>query len=330
MTILVTGATGFVGRHLVKQLCGGKEPVRTLVSPGGDAAAMEAMGAEVCSGDLTDADSVDRAIRGTRQVFHLGAVIHGANATPSNLRRINVEGAEQVGRASLKAGVERLIYTSTVSVYGRCIRDHAISERTPTNPDSLYGASKLEAERRLLSLSAGEGLPLVIARLSTVFGPGARDWAGLFRVIASGRFQIMGAGSGHHHPVDVLDVVDGLLLCASISGIEGNMYLLAGPASLPLRQLVTLIAESVGAPAPARSTSGALLQLYKRADLFSYRCSGRRLPKADRIDLFLNNRGFDISQARAHLDFEPSISVRQTMQSTTLWLRAQGLLDAES
>ncbi|MFM7360988.1 MAG: NAD-dependent epimerase/dehydratase family protein [Cyanobium sp.] len=299
------------------------------MSPGGDAAAMEAMGAEVCSGDLTDADSVDRAIRGTRQVFHLGAVIHGANATRSNLRRINVEGAELVGRASLKAGVERLIYTSSVSVYGRWIRDHAINERTPPQPDSPYGASKLEAERRLLSLSAGEGLPLVIARLSTVFGPGARDWAGLLRVIASGRFQIMGAGSGHQHPVDVSEVVDGLLRCASISGIEGNMYLLAGPASLPLRQLVALIAEAVGAPPPGPCTSGVLLRLYKHADRLSYRCSGQRLPKADRIDLFLNDRGYDIGQARAHLGFEPICSARQTMQATAVWLRAQGLLDAE-
>ncbi|MCP9818836.1 NAD-dependent epimerase/dehydratase family protein [Synechococcus sp. Cruz-9H2] len=330
MTILVTGATGYIGRNLVRNLCAGPEPVRTLVRPGSDAAAMEAMGAEVSIGDLVDPASVDRAIRGCRQVFHLGAVIHGANATPSNLRRVNVEGSEQVGRSSLKAGVERLIYASSVSVYGRRLSNQAITERTPPRPDSPYSASKLKAERRLLALSASDGLPLVIARLSTVFGSGARDWAGLFRAIASGRFRMLGTGSGHYHPADVLDVVDGLLHCASITGIEGNTYLLAGQASLPFRQLVALIAESVGAPPPGPCTSGVLLRLYKHADWLSYRCSGHRLPKADRIDLFLNDRGYDIGKARAQLGFEPRRSARQMLQATAAWLRAEGLLDAES
>jgi dihydroflavonol-4-reductase len=134
MTTLVTGATGFIGRHLVERLRAGGCSVRALVRPGSAASALHDMGVRICPGDLRDPASVERAVSGCRQVFHLAAVIHGPGATRSRLRQVNVEGTENVARCCRKAGVERLVVTSSVAVYGRGQRNRAIDERTPPAP----------------------------------------------------------------------------------------------------------------------------------------------------------------------------------------------------
>ena len=116
-------------------------------------------------------------------------------------------------------------------------KNRLIDENTETNPDSPYGESKVLGEQIVLSARQREGLPVVVARISTVWGPGTTSWLGLFRSIASGQFRLIGAGTNYHHIADVSDVVEGLRLCASVKGIEGRTFILSGSEAVQLRGL---------------------------------------------------------------------------------------------
>ena len=107
------------------------------------------------------------------------------------------------------AGVDRLVFCSSVAVYGRIPKNQMLDEETETNPDSPYGESKVLGEQVVMSARHCDGLPVVVARISTVWGPGNASWIGLFRSIASGRFRLIGDGTNRHHIADVSDVFAG-------------------------------------------------------------------------------------------------------------------------
>ena len=248
MNVLVTGASGFVGRHLVERLAADGAQVRALVRPGTNPAWLEALGAQVRRGDIGDAHSVQRVAEECQVVFHLAAKTEALGPlSRHDVQVANVQGTENVVRAALRAGVQRFVFCSSVSVYGRIVRNRLIDERTETDPDSPYGESKRLGEQLVLAAREREGLPGVVARLSTVWGPGTTSWLGLFRTIAAGHFRVIGDGANHHHIADVVDVIEGLLLCASVKGVEGRTYILAGREAVPLNTLVDIIGAEVGA-----------------------------------------------------------------------------------
>jgi nucleoside-diphosphate-sugar epimerase len=109
------------------------------------------------------------------------------------------------------------------------------------------GESKVLGGRIVLSARQREGLPVVVAHLSTVWGPGSTSWLGLFRSIISGQFRLIGAGTNFHHIADVSDVVEGLRLCAYTKRIEGRTFILSGSEAVQLRRLVEMIGKEVGA-----------------------------------------------------------------------------------
>jgi nucleoside-diphosphate-sugar epimerase len=321
---LVTGAAGLIGRHLVARLLATGEEVRAMARPG---AAIDPLleGAEIVRGELTSAGDVRRCVEGCGRIFHLAA-----NVTRASDRAAvwgpNVEGTAHLAEAAARAGVERLVFTSSTSVYGRAVSRRMLTEASEPRPDSVYGASKLAAEAALLAAHRRDGLPVVVVRTSNVLGPGAVAWLDLARRLAEGRFRMAGRGEGLHTLTDVEDFVDGLMLCAQAPGIAGEVFLLAAAQPLTLRAGMEAMCEAAGAPPPARGWPEGLVRAYGAGDRLSLALTGRRLPRADRLDLFLGDRSFDISKARRRLGFAPRIDGPETARRLVRWYRRVGLL----
>lgn len=307
MKVLVTGAGGLIGRHLTARLVRTGHQVRAMVRTDPAGARAELQGAEIVRGDVVEPADVERAVDGRDWIFHLAAnVSHGSDRAA--IWTPNVEGTRHVAEAALKAGARRLVFTSSASVYGRNVARRNLSEASPPQPDSTYGDSKIAAEALLMDAHRQAGLPVVIVRTSNVVAPGAVAWLDLARSVAHGQFQMAGRGEGLHTLTDIDDFLDGLLLCAEIPGVEGEVFVMTGPDSLTLRTWMDAMAAEAGLPPPATGWPEPLLRAYAAGDRISRALTGRRLPKADRLDFFLGDRSFDISKARRVLGYAPTTS----------------------
>lgn len=325
MNVLVTGATGFIGSHLVSRLLTRGDNVRVLVRTGTDASELGA-GVEVVRGDVTDAAAVARAVEGRQVVYHLAKAPGGSSKKA--LEQVNVIGTSHVARAAARANVERLVHCSSTAVYGhQPNKGPPLSEDAAIRPDSPYARSKALAEEAVWSYA--ERLPVVVARITSVLGPRARGWLSLFRSVRSGRFRLIGTGNGYHHPADVSDVVEGLVLCANTQVARGRTYVLAGPESTSLRAMIQLIREglSVDGPSPRAlpaSVFRCYLALNQLVDM-----AGITLPRTDSIAFLLSDRILDISRARRELGYAPQVGIRQAIHRTVQWCYAEGFLPAK-
>src|SRR5579884_4103028 len=171
---LVTGATGFVGSAVARALRKAGYPVRVLARPNSDRRNLQGLGAEIVQGSLEDPKSLDKALAGCRYLFHVAADYRLWVPDPAAMFRVNVEGTRQLMRAALAAGVERIVYTSSVAVLG-LVKGGIADEETPSLAQDMIGPyklSKFEAEAAVRELIEAEGLPAVIVNPSTPIGPG--------------------------------------------------------------------------------------------------------------------------------------------------------------
>jgi len=326
MNVLVTGATGFIGRHLIERLTCEKDRVRALALPNEDTSAFGHLGVEIVRGDVLDYESLKRAASNCQRIFHLAARTEASEPSRKDFEKVNVQGTENVARAALAAGAGRLVFCSSGALYGRAIRNRAINEETIPVPDSPYGRSKFLAEQVLLSHHQRDGLSVVLARTSAVLGPGAMSWLNLFRTIAAGRFRLIGEGHNYNHVADISDIVEGLALSGSVTGIEGRTYILAGPDPVCLRDLVQIIVREVGAPALPANLPAGPFRLYEAASRHLFSWTGYRLPRADRIDLYLGDRAFDLSLSGRVLGYIPKVSTTEAVYRTAAWFREHGYI----
>jgi nucleoside-diphosphate-sugar epimerase len=330
MKVLVTGAAGFIGRHLVDRLLRESCEVRTFVLPGSAPDWSADAGVQTIEGDVRDYNSVRSAAAGVDLIYHLAALTQPDRLHPNTLYDVNVGGTRNIARAALEHSVDRLVHVSSAAVYGRRIRKHGINEETPKRPDSPYSKSKLQAEQLLLSYQEKDGLPIVIARTSNVFGPGAQDWREFFQLIAAGRFRFIGKGHGLMQVTSVEDMTQGLWLCGTRAGVEGNSYIITGGQSISLCEWIELIRAETGGSIQEPAIPAAPLHIYNMLDSIVYAAFRRELPRADRLNLFLSDRSFDISRAATDLDYHPRSSARDVVRQTVKWYRSQGYLDLEA
>ena len=172
MKILVTGATGFIGGNLARELWGRGHQVRALVRPGSSCLTIEDTGVERPAGDLLDRSSLDRAVAGCEAVFHCAAAYTFWSKEPALVRRTNLEGTVNVVESALAAGVSRVVYTSTVSTIGLPANGLG-DESTPLEPGSLHGhykQSKFQAEQAVLEM-VERGAPVVVVNPTAPIGP---------------------------------------------------------------------------------------------------------------------------------------------------------------
>lgn len=327
MEVLVTGAAGFIGRNLVLHLLSKGYRVRAFVLPGDCSTWQQEPRVQAIEGDIRDFARVKTAVSGVRQVYHLAALTSPDPHEPEALHDINVTGTRNVARAALECGVDRLVYTSSVAVHGRRIRRHDMDENSPARPDSAYARSKLQSEQLLNSMHSSDGLPVVIARTSNVFGPGVLDWLNFFQVIQAGQFRFIGAGQGLMHFTAAEDLCEGLWLCGTRPGVEGNTYILTGGESIRLREWIEMIRSEVGGTIRTPAIPVAPLHVYNAFNSMAYAMTGRELPRSDRLILFLSDRSFNISRARAELGYNPNTPSLELVRKTTEWYRSRGWLD---
>ncbi|MGH9583136.1 MAG: NAD-dependent epimerase/dehydratase family protein, partial [Bryobacteraceae bacterium] len=227
--ILVTGATGLVGRALIKRLREGPEPIRVLVRRPRERFEQDLAIDRVC-GDLGDPEAVDRAVRGVEIVYHLGAAMRGGRA---DFERGTVWGAKNIVAACLRHGVKRLVYVSSLTVL-----DHAghaagnpVTETAPLEPHAgrrgFYTQSKLEAEKIIFDAVREQNLPAVILRPGQIFGAGSERVPPAGTIAVAGRWIVPGNANPRLPLVYVEDVVDALLLAAERDDVVGSVFHLA-------------------------------------------------------------------------------------------------------
>lgn len=316
MRALVTGATGFIGGHLARRLVAAEFTVRCLVRETSAVAGLESQGIEISRGDMRNPADVERAMDGCALAFHL--------AVDRRSRDSIVAGAANIARASAQAHVGRIVFTSSAGVY-RKVRHGVVDEDTPIDPDPGYHAFQAEAERIFLDHWSRGGSPVVIARVTSL-GPGGDTWGGVFEAIATGRFRMIGSGMNHYQPVDVVDVVEWLFRCATVPGIEGRTYILAGERPYRLREIVRAIEDELGVTTSKSAIPLPVLNAYRALNDLFVAATGRNLPRHDRASFFLYDRSFDTSRARAELGYSPRVALEEMVRRAARRYRRQGRL----
>jgi UDP-glucose 4-epimerase len=251
--ILVTGATGTVGPIIVQTLYETGYRVRTLsIDPPDNGLFPDDI--DVRIGDITDAATVKTAMEGISIVFHLAALLHITN--PSQLQereytRINVIGTKTLVEAAIRAGVKRLVYFSTISVYGQS-NGRIITESTQPRPDTIYAKTKLSAERLVLDALNKEGQPLgVVLRLGAIYGARVKgNYKRLVHSLASNRFFPIGKGDNRRTLIYDKDVGLAAIISSQHSAAAGMIYNVTDGQLHTVNEITKAICRALGRNPP--------------------------------------------------------------------------------
>lgn len=323
--VLVTGASGFVGAAVVRQLLAAERPVRVMIRASSDRRNLDGVDVEVVTGDLTDPDSLRRAVRGCHGIFHVAADYRLWVRDPKAMLAANVEGTKALMQAAMDAGVERIVYTSSVATLG--IRsDGPADEETPVTFADMIGTykqSKFLAETEVRRLMAEQGLPVVIVNPSTPIGPGDVKPTPTGRLIveaAAGRMPAF-VDTGLN-VVHVEDVAAGHVL-AFDKGTIGERYILGGEdmtLSTILGEIATLTQRR---PPKIKLPHGAVLPLAFVVEAWCRLAGGEPFVTVDGVRMSKKQMFFCSGKAEAQLGYRARPG-REALRDAVDYFRRRG------
>src|SRR3546814_7990420 len=212
-----------------------------------------------------------------------------------------------------------------------CVHGHVLdtpsTERSPYAPGDLYQETKMQAEQACLSEMRKPGMEIVVVRPCSIYGPGDLRMLKMFRMLAKGRFIMLGPCRENFHAVYIDDLVDGFVKTMETEGIAGETFILGGQRYVPLREFVAEAARAVGAPPPMIRLPYNLF--YAGAAVCEAVCVPLKVEPPlhrRRVRFFKNNRAFSIQKARDLLDYAPAVDLGEGMGRTVAWYREQGYL----
>ncbi|MGH8971640.1 MAG: NAD-dependent epimerase/dehydratase family protein [Acidimicrobiia bacterium] len=329
MVSFVTGATGFIGRRLVDGLADAGHKVRALVRDPARAQFLDRPGVELVQGDLGDPASLNEAVTGTQRVFHCAGLV-GDWLRPEETRRINVEGTRALLSACASAGVERVVYLSSLSVYGLG-HHHGTDESAPHRySGETYIDSKIDAERMVRVFMDRDGPETVILRPGFVYGPGDhRFMPRLLDALARRQFMYIGDGSKVLNIGYVDDVVQAALLADSTHAAAGHAYNLTDGTETSLRTFVEFVCQQLGILAPTKQIPPPLAwAACHGAEAVARALRAKEAPRINRgrMRFLYYNQRYCIDKARRELGYRPRFTYREGLPLTLAWFREQGLL----
>jgi len=325
--VLVTGASGFVGSAVARKLVERGFSVRALVRPSSPRAHLADLDLEYVSGDLRDADSVGQAMTGIRFLFHVAADYRLWAPDPEEIVRTNVRGTGNVMEEARRAGVERIVYTSSVATLCCSPSGAPGDETAPLGEAQAVGAykrSKVAAER-LVETMVQEGLPAVIVNPSTPIGPGDVKPTPTGRMIveaAAGRMPVF-VDTGLNM-VHVDDVAEGHL-AAFERGRVGERYILGGQ-NAPLSEILGVVAAEIGrAPPRFKIPRSAAVPLAIVAEAMARRSGREPLVTRDALRMSKNRMFFTAAKAERELGYRAR-PYAQAVKDAIAWFRQAGYL----
>ena len=325
MNVFVTGATGFIGASLVRELLRDGWTVRALARPGADLRNLQGLDVEICTGDLRDPDSLIRGMDGCERLFHAAADYRLWTRDPAAMYASNVDGTRNILEAALKVGISRVVYTSSVGTLGNPGDGTPGTESTPVTLADMVGhykKSKFLAEREAESFIP-RGLPLVIVNPSTPVGPLDVKPTPTGKIIVDFLNRKMPAflDTGLNI-IDVEDCARGHILAAE-KGRIGEKYIL-GNENLTLRQIFALLEELAGLPAPRFRLphTPILLAAYLNEGLSRLTGKEPLIPLAG-VQMAKKFMYFDSRKAVRELGL-PQRPAREALARAVAWFRTNG------
>lgn len=325
-TILLTGATGFIGGHVVRRLLREKRAaVRALVRDPAKAEGLARMGVELVKGDLSDAGALTQAVRGCPLVLHAAAQVSSVPHRKTFLES-NVAGTENLLRAAVDAGVERFVHLSSVAVFGLPAAGE-VTDQTPRHRcGDSYCDTKLDAEEAVFRFRRERGLPVVVLRPSGVYGPGSTHWSVIpLKRVRKGKMFVVSGGKGMLNYVYIENLVDAILLALEDDRAVGEAFIVNDGA-------VTW-SEFFGAYARMAGKNGipsvplwvARLWVHYRNLLAAWRGETARVPP-NALAFLVGGAAYRQTHIEQKLGHRSRVSLEEGMRRTEEWFRLTGLL----
>jgi nucleoside-diphosphate-sugar epimerase len=329
LTVLVTGATGFMGASLARRLLAQGEHVRVLARSPAKAKPLTDQGAEVVVGDITDSTAVAEAVDGAKVVYHLAGRLFAPGVPASEYYATHVEGTKLLLAHCREPTLERFVHCSTTGVLG-VTGDGPADEAAPYRPTNVYEATKAEAERAVRD-RARDGLPAVIARPGLVYGPGDLHLLPFFRTVLRRQFRPIGRRPVWLHPIYIDDMTEALLRCGQRGQAVGECFHLAGQEPVSLAGLADAIARAGGTRLPRGHIPLTAAQ--------AVAVLGDRLPPKlrqsapltrGRLDFLTHSRVYDVTKAKRVLGFAAATDLPTGTARSMAWYRDEGYLAADA
>ena len=326
--VLITGATGFIGNHVTRLCLEKGDEVRVMVMPGEDRSPLDGMDVEFVEGNLLDTDSLGRAVQGVDQLYHLAALFAIWTKDPDLHYKINVDGARAMMQAAMAAGVEKIVYTSSIAALGVVGNGGLATEQTAFNGwpwASEYILSKF-ISHQLVKGMVSDGLPVTMVMPGLPFGPGDRAPTPTgTMILRTLKGQMKNYWEGGICAVDVRDVAAGHVLAMEKGGI-GESYILANKdGNMSNKVLLTLMGDIAGvADVATREVSvKTMLRVAKFVEMLS-RVTGRAPMTTYKNTLYVTQHGYvDPAKAVRELGL-PQTPIETAVTDSVQWFRDNG------
>jgi nucleoside-diphosphate-sugar epimerase len=312
MRILLTGASGFVGRATLRTAFAAGHEVRTVVRQG----AAPAPPAQVVRiSDLPSYTGWRDALDGVDAVVHLAARVHvmrdRAADSLAAFRAVNVEGTRGLASAAAEAGVGRFVFVSSVKVHGEASHDTPLRADSPVAPVDAYGRSKAEAEDALREMESRSGLGVVVVRPPLVYGPGVgANFLTLLKAVSRGWPLPLGRVDNRRSLIYVDNLADLLLLAAVHPDAAGRALLAADGPAVSTPELIRRMGRALDRPVKMPAVSESWLRL-----------AGRVSGRSAAVERLLGSLEVDDSPTRDLLDWRETVTADEGLRRTADWFR---------
>lgn len=326
--VLVTGATGAIGPLVVKAFHAAGHSIRTLSidpAPAGD----WPEDVEALIGDVTDMSAVQAAMQGVESVVHLAALLHIVNP-PDHLldryRKINVGGTKNVVESAVRANVGRILFFSTISVYG-ATGGRIVNEATLPRPDTFYGGTKLDAEEMVLAAKDKAGKPIgTVLRLAAVYGSRVKgNYRQLLMALERGWFFPIGRGRNRRTVIYDKDVAKAAVLALGHPAAAGRLYNVSDGQYHRLEEMVAAMCRALGRTPPRLSLPAAPVRFAVGLFEDALKMIGVKPPiSRATIDKYLEDVAVDGQLIQKELGFTPGFDLTAGWEDAVRDMRRPG------
>lgn len=330
--ILVTGGTGFTGKHLVRKLCATGATLRVIARQQSSREGLENESIEWFTGDVFDREIIEEAAQGVTYVFHVAAAFREAKVGDEVYWNVHVGSTQHLANAiqtQRAAGLDfkRFIHVSTAGVHGHIDKPPA-DESYRFSPGDLYQSTKVEGEQWIQQFAAENDFPITIIRPCAIYGPGDRRLLKLFKLAKLPVCPVLGlSAKGLYHLIHVEDLTGFMMQAATTERTRGEVYIVGNPEATSIKDIVTTIARKLGThPRMIRIPAAPIFGAAMLCELICKPLNIEPPLYRRRVAFFTKDRSFNTEKMRRDTGYEYAYTNQSGLEELTDWYVKQGWL----